>query len=1073
MKNLTTVFHKTISSIFILSSILFIDKTFSKEYIVETGDTLYSIALKQNIDLIDIYNSNKSLGLKPNSIRPGDQVYIPPKRDKSFSKNCYWYSHLYEFSLERPYLDNISNCLDFLSKKIDVSIFENKIDDIFWNQFNESDGYIYYAINMYIKVYVENLNELGPDSVLCPDGQYGVDFDASDCKIQKTKKEKKYLDIILSAAKKDNLHAFYFWDHWDVYLDEKAPQTTIWKLVWDEYDLDYLDSIAEDNIKLREFADTYSRKHDEFCERELYQSNFQYELKIYSMSKCLGSYGRENNVKFVEFFQNASNYINANQSKFISYNELAFVTDSAFYLLRAGYDDLATDIVEKFLNRVCLDCKDVQDLIETFFEYNDQNEEILGQGFYHALLALDLNYTSLQISNKNISFGEIKKIRDRSLKQYEKYFENFYQKALGYSLESDDGYSSILSDYALNLMRWGECQEASIYQDQAQNIYQNLEYDERYSFDRWDEFNESLFISDCFLSQSNYDANSSNWNSSKENALKYINIAEEFLNEFKKQSFVKEENWNEFIVNSYVSQISEALLKTMKLAVNFDQLSYEQLILKIKEIDNDLLSVRSEQTFGFQEEMRLIQSAYSKIYFYVINKYKNKNFDDLLDPIDIFNYESNLFTNSKIINLTVNASQKNLKNLQTLLQENTNKINMIRESNFEEDTYNDLAKIYNENAEIVRTILSTNENLNSILVSNLPNISEIQSRLRKDEFAIFFIDNIIYENGSAILISKNEIVNYSTDSYRNISFLIKNLQSSLNNIDSYDFQSAKKLYDIFFKPIEYLVPKDSTIYFLGDHLKGINPSILVKNFNASSNISEYERLVSANWLIEEYNVVKHFQIPSSSMQKINYDKKFLGYGNSTTYKQLGLVDLNEVNGEIKELALISNGSRDDILIDKNATKDKLLEKLNVSYERIAISTHAVESFWRGLTKEPALIFNNNDDDFFLTPSEIVDLKIDTDMVILSSCSSSTEGFDDLFKSFLVAGANSVVYTNWELESKYAKEFTTTFMKELWFSSDEKHEALRSTSLGFINNYDKPQYSHPAFWGNFSIAYRNL
>jgi len=450
-----------------------------------------------------------------------------------------------------------------------------------------------------------------------------------------------------------------------------------------------------------------------------------------------------------------------------------------------------------------------------------------------------------------------------------------------------------------------------------------------------------------------------------------------------------------------------------------------------------------------------------------------KNFDDLLDPIDIFNYESNLFTNSKIINLTVNASQKNLKNLQTLLQENTNKINMIRESNFEEDTYNDLAKIYNENAEIVRTILSTNENLNSILVSNLPNISEIQSRLRKDEFAIFFIDNIIYENGSAILISKNEIVNYSTDSYRNISFLIKNLQSSLNNIDSYDFQSAKKLYDIFFKPIEYLVPKDSTIYFLGDHLKGINPSILVKNFNASSNISEYERLVSANWLIEEYNVVKHFQIPSSSMQKINYDKKFLGYGNSTTYKQLGLVDLNEVNGEIKELALISNGSRDDILIDKNATKDKLLEKLNVSYERIAISTHAVESFWRGLTKEPALIFNNNDDDFFLTPSEIVDLKIDTDMVILSSCSSSTEGFDDLFKSFLVAGANSVVYTNWELESKYAKEFTTTFMKELWFSSDEKHEALRSTSLGFINNYDKPQYSHPAFWGNFSIAYRNL
>ena len=95
------------------------------------------------------------------------------------------------------------------------------------------------------------------------------------------------------------------------------------------------------------------------------------------------------------------------------------------------------------------------------------------------------------------------------------------------------------------------------------------------------------------------------------------------------------------------------------------------------------------------------------------------------------------------------------------------------------------------------------------------------------------------------------------------------------------------------------------------------------------------------------------------------------------------------------------------------------------------------------------------------------------MIILSSCSSSTEGFDDLFKSFLIAGANSVVFTNWELESKYASEFTSAFMKELWFSDLQKHQAVRNTSLTFINNYEKQQYSHPAFWGNFSIAYRSL
>ena len=47
------------------------------------------------------------------------------------------------------------------------------------------------------------------------------------------------------------------------------------------------------------------------------------------------------------------------------------------------------------------------------------------------------------------------------------------------------------------------------------------------------------------------------------------------------------------------------------------------------------------------------------------------------------------------------------------------------------------------------------------------------------------------------------------------------------------------------------------------------------------------------------------------------------------------------------------------------------------------------------------------------------------------------------------------------------------MKELWFSDGKKHEALRQTSLNFIKNYNNQEYAHPAFWGNFSIAYSGL
>ena len=92
------------------------------------------------------------------------------------------------------------------------------------------------------------------------------------------------------------------------------------------------------------------------------------------------------------------------------------------------------------------------------------------------------------------------------------------------------------------------------------------------------------------------------------------------------------------------------------------------------------------------------------------------------------------------------------------------------------------------------------------------------------------------------------------------------------------------------------------------------------------------------------------------------------------------------------------------------------------------------------------------------------------MVVLSSCNASIQGFDELYKSFLIAGSKSVVHSNWNLESRYAREFTTNFFKELWLKDQKKHEVIRNVSLNFLNDYSNQIYAHPAYWGNFSIVY---
>ena len=84
--------------------------------------------------------------------------------------------------------------------------------------------------------------------------------------------------------------------------------------------------------------------------------------------------------------------------------------------------------------------------------------------------------------------------------------------------------------------------------------------------------------------------------------------------------------------------------------------------------------------------------------------------------------------------------------------------------------------------------------------------------------------------------------------------------------------------------------------------------------------------------------------------------------------------------------------------------------------------------WLGLTNESGLVLSDDDGDFLLTPTEIIDLNFNSDIVLLSSCNSDNDGVDSLYKSFLVAGANSVIYSNWNLETISAEEFTQSVLK---------------------------------------------
>ena len=151
---------------------------------------------------------------------------------------------------------------------------------------------------------------------------------------------------------------------------------------------------------------------------------------------------------------------------------------------------------------------------------------------------------------------------------------------------------------------------------------------------------------------------------------------------------------------------------------------------------------------------------------------------------------------------------------------------------------------------------------------------------------------------------------------------------------TYSFEAAKYLGDILFPFISnkgsfFTLPKGSTVYLYTDNLTGIPPSILIKSYNDDPLISDYERLITAEWFINDYNFSTKLSYRNNKILK-NYDRPFLGLGNSTTYQWSGLPNLTEVNSEITNLAIASYGFKEDILQNKYATKEALLNKLDNS-----------------------------------------------------------------------------------------------------------------------------------------------
>ena len=154
----------------------------------------------------------------------------------------------------------------------------------------------------------------------------------------------------------------------------------------------------------------------------------------------------------------------------------------------------------------------------------------------------------------------------------------------------------------------------------------------------------------------------------------------------------------------------------------------------------------------------------------------------------------------------------------------------------------------------------------------------------------------------------------------------------------------------------------------------------------------------------------------------------------------------------------------------------------------ALAQHAIVHFaTHGLVAgdlpnlaEPALMLTppdraNEEDDGLLTASEITQIKIDADWVIMSACNTAAGGaanadaLSGLARSFFYAGARSLLVSHWAVGSAATVKIITTAVAAM--KADPKigrADALRYSMLAMIDS-GEPGEAHPSAWAPFVLV----
>jgi CHAT domain-containing protein/TPR repeat protein len=441
-----------------------------------------------------------------------------------------------------------------------------------------------------------------------------------------------------------------------------------------------------------------------------------------------------------------------------------------------------------------------------------------------------------------------------------------------------------------------------------------------------------------------------------------------------------------------------------------------------------------------------------------------------------------------------------------------------------------LATNRDRDAERVRYLLREKKRVNGELELHFPtyyqlththflSIDDVQELLLPTEALILLVPDHIFDKYLVFVVSQTDFKFYSTsESLGTIEALVRNIRSStfdgteLDDLSAlkFDFGSAQSLFDVLLQPAQPILEQvDSLLVVPQGAVASLPLHILIAESKWERFLPFWERLRATHWIGRSFKVTNLPAVTSLSLFRSEVDDErtnvqpFVGFGDPALKGKQGhlrglevvevhdvskvdlrklssLSELPETAEELKRIADYLDATPNSVFLREDATEAAVKSAALYQSNVIAFATHGlISDELNGLT-EPALVMTppriaTTFDDGLLTASEVAQLDLNADIVLLSACNTAAgnelgaSGLSGLAGAFIYAGARSLLVTHWSVDSKATTKLTTGMFAAM--ASDPsigRAEALQRSMLSMIEDEENPHFAHPAFWAPFSL-----